>query len=539
MRRKLRACGPAEREACPSSKPSPPEVFESTSCFLSPLAPDQISYVLSCVYICLHICPGFDRQPSFSFPTKPKNLRARNPSDPFSTRETSSICIIEGPAYMAGNAPVACLLDLPDETLASIARAVAPLGGRKAQNLRLVNRRLSTIATPIFFASIAIPDQTSPEYDELFGSLFANRRGIKVAATSLAYRLSPDGKDFTPAAGLGFLANLQRLSLSAVHKQELPTIIGEALVQLPQLHTLSLANLHISRKAYPIGTLLGRCRSQVEHLVLNRTAGDGVFGHREKDDTTVYLPHVAPQVLEVYNPQVAKGRLETRYIVFALFACCESARHIVLEWKEAKANVSDNLLLGRVLSDNAKTLRIQGLKPLFDRHTYPAAHLATSEYMAKFLDWVGKSHLPQLYLPVSTSFEFDPAIFNFRMPNLKYLGLSTCGSAAYEEKPDLLNHETFPSVLAFLKASSFPSLHTLHLIGWLDASGIATLATTSPKDLFATNLYLFGLLGFLRLKKINTLILENSDGHPDGQEKCVFEKVGKSDEWSVRLARYW
>ena len=49
------------------------------------------------------------------------------------------------------------LLSLPDELLVKIGLELAPDGGRRVGNLRLVNHRIANAVTPIAWLSIEIP----------------------------------------------------------------------------------------------------------------------------------------------------------------------------------------------------------------------------------------------------------------------------------------------------------------------------------------------------------------------------------------------
>ncbi|KAK4702794.1 hypothetical protein P7C70_g3428, partial [Phenoliferia sp. Uapishka_3] len=432
------------------------------------------------------------------------------------------------------------LLDLPDELLANIVRAIAPFGGRKAQDLRLVNRHLSTVATPVLFSSIQITDPNTDAYDGLLAYVMTDRGSIKERAHSLTYQLCDD-RHALPAAAIECLVNLQRLSLLAPYdKSKLPDVLDKALSGHPHLSTLALTNFEFGTKSFEEGSLLGRCPG-VRHLILDRMSGDGVYATRRQDGQPNVISITPKQIktLEIYNPNVSTGSAETRYVLFTLFACRKNLRDVVLEWKEADSSVADHKLKPKLLSKAARSLKIQGLASLFHAEYNPTRHLTTSTYMVLFLASVGCSKLPKLCLPVTKSFDVNPVFLTLRMPTLKYLGLCSPPRALYEEKPDLLNAATFPPLSKLLSSSIFPSLHTLHLIGWLDSTGIASLATILPEDLAGTNVYVFGLLGHLKTQKIGILILENSNGHPDGEEKCIFERDVELGEWTVRLVRHW
>ncbi|KAK4701122.1 hypothetical protein P7C70_g5115, partial [Phenoliferia sp. Uapishka_3] len=436
-----------------------------------------------------------------------------------------------------------CLLDLPDEMLAKIMSGVAPLGGRKVHALRLVNRRLSTVASSVFFASVNIPRASLDDNDDLFALLLENRYNIRETATSITYSLHGNGLQSTPAAAIKSLGNLSRVLLMGPPRgnaHDLPDVVQQALSSQPKLHTLSLANFWFPVGPHTEGTLLTRCGSQVRHLTLDNISGDGLYAHMAQDPPELMcLPENGVQVLEVYHPRELTGSGETRQILLALYTCRKSVREINLEWKEAAPTTADHYLpvIG-LLSDSAKSLSIQGLLPLFNAQ-YGPAHLTTSSYMSTFLGYIGKSPLPKLSLPVFKSFDVNSVLLTLRLPKIKYLSLSTSPFAAFLLAPDFLTSAIYSSLSTFLTSSIFPALLTLHLTGWLDTTDIVTLATIPPSDLAISYNYVFGLLGILRVLGARNLVLENSNGHPSGDAKCHFQRIGESGDWTVKLKRYW
>ncbi|KAL8283405.1 hypothetical protein RQP46_005815 [Phenoliferia psychrophenolica] len=68
------------------------------------------------------------------------------------------------------------LLSLPNELLVKIARHVAPDGGRKAGNLRLVCRHLGRVVAPVTWASIVLPTDLD-ELDEIGDELLTDCTG--------------------------------------------------------------------------------------------------------------------------------------------------------------------------------------------------------------------------------------------------------------------------------------------------------------------------------------------------------------------------
>ncbi|KAK4699181.1 superoxide dismutase, Fe-Mn family, partial [Phenoliferia sp. Uapishka_3] len=370
------------------------------------------------------------------------------------------------------------LLDLPDELLTNIVQEVAPLGGWKAHNCRLVCRRLCVVATPVTFASIQIPTQHADPDDAFFACLLGNGHDIKACATSIAYHILPGDNRATPAAAIKSLVNLRRVSLSSPFtshhdRVELSDAVEHALTTLPHLDTLAISSVNVKLRPWEGGSLLARC-PRVRNLALEATNDDGVYSYLRVGSGPVEFrfPPNGVETLEIYHPGVMTGSYQTRYIMNALYSCAKTVREIVLEWKDdADFNDVDGLSMN------------DGLESLFNAEINPDGHLRTCAFMLTFLDWVGKSSLSQLSLPISTTFDLHPALLNLRMPNVHHLRLASCPRTPYSEKPDLLNSTTYPYLVAFLTSSIFPHLETIHLVGWLDASDITTLVDVPPKNL--------------------------------------------------------
>ncbi|KAL8283382.1 hypothetical protein RQP46_005792 [Phenoliferia psychrophenolica] len=82
--------------------------------------------------------------------------------------------------------PSLSILSLPNELLVKIARDVAPDGGRKAGDLRLVCRHLGCVLAPVTWASIVLPSSTDA-LDELTDELLHNRTGNTSFISSVRY----------------------------------------------------------------------------------------------------------------------------------------------------------------------------------------------------------------------------------------------------------------------------------------------------------------------------------------------------------------
>ncbi|KAL8283414.1 hypothetical protein RQP46_005824 [Phenoliferia psychrophenolica] len=108
--------------------------------------------------------------------------------------------------------PPTSLLSLPNEILVKIARDVAPDGGRKAGNFRLVCRHLGGVLAPVTWASIVLPADLDG-LDEIGDELLNNRTGHNSLIKSLRYNKPAFQPRFIVQA-LKALPSLRRLHLA-------------------------------------------------------------------------------------------------------------------------------------------------------------------------------------------------------------------------------------------------------------------------------------------------------------------------------------
>ncbi|KAK4699494.1 hypothetical protein P7C70_g6763, partial [Phenoliferia sp. Uapishka_3] len=422
-------------------------------------------------------------------------------------------------------------LSLPSELITKIACEVAPLGGSKVGSLRLVNRQISAITSPILFSAISIPGKALNKIDELLASIFENDLGIREAATSISLEVSKDSRLSLPTAAVATLVNVTRASIAplsgAIH---LPTLVEKALSRLPKLAVLAISNVTV--KVTPKNTLLERCAPRVTHLILSNVFGDGLLCTSAQAGKLTHPPNIVESI-ELYYRRSSSSR----DIFLKLWACKSTVRHIVMEWTGQPHN-APGFFSNQTPPMNAESLRLQGLECLFDERGHFARNAATSS-VCTLLKWMAKTPLHNLSLPVASDFAVDGLFDDLKMPNLRLLSLCTCPRAPYVEKPDLLTATTFTALSSFTDpAGPFPALSTLRLVGWFDTTGIAWLATVKPSQLARQHPLLYSLLGVLKMDNIKVLVLENSNGHPAGAEKCYFERVGEED-WTVRLVKCW
>lgn len=106
------------------------------------------------------------------------------------------------------------------------------------------------------------------------------------------------------------------------------------------------------------------------------------------------------------------------------------------------------------------------------------------------------------------------------------------------------NQTTYKNLLEILSGFNFPSLETLHLRGWLDATSVRTvLSSASAREIARNYLPVFGLLAYLHSSTITEVRLEDSRGHQDSGVLCIFERRQQEQEhmwgWESRLVMVW
>lgn len=105
---------------------------------------------------------------------------------------------------------------------------------------------------------------------------------------------------------------------------------------------------------------------------------------------------------------------------------------------------------------------------------------------------------------------------------------------------DVACQSSYRNLIKLLDTASLPSLATLRLRGWLDATNVKTIALAVPGVLPRKHLEIYGLLGTLLTTGVTELRLQNSIGHPDELEECVFWRADRdAQEWQKRLATFW
>ena len=162
------------------------------------------------------------------------------------------------------------------------------------------------------------------------------------------------------------------------------------------------------------------------------------------------------------------------------------------------------------------------------------------------------SGLEWLTLPVERTFASHALFFTLSLPHLKTLSLArTFSPPGPSPSPDLLAEvscspcslrngakgpdcqASYAGLISLLSSITTPLLTTLHLRGWLDLTGVATidtLAQSAPhrREIALHLPFLFGLLHILLGTTITTLRLENTEGYTDGNVQYIVERDRKS-----------
>ncbi|KAL8279863.1 hypothetical protein RQP46_007713 [Phenoliferia psychrophenolica] len=157
-----------------------------------------------------------------------------------------------------------------------------------------------------------------------------------------------------------------------------------------------------------------------------------------------------------------------------------------------------------------KSLHFLGTPALFT--TSPPTGHASSVFL-ELLNFIGRTGIEELSLRLRPTFVYDPLWATLSLPTLKRLELA-CQTSP--DLSDVLNQATYNSLLSFL--SSFPSLASLHLRGWLDQTGVE-IALLTQAERAARSLCTTGLLAFLADSKVVELRFSFSEGYRDPSAK--------------------
>ncbi|KAK4699205.1 hypothetical protein P7C70_g7060, partial [Phenoliferia sp. Uapishka_3] len=427
------------------------------------------------------------------------------------------------------------LLELPNELIAQIAWEVAPLGGGRVGNLRLVNSRICTIASPILFSSIQLTEATQRGYNSLESAIRNDQMGVRKAATSIRYDILAE----KPLPVLGALVNIERVSLTiSPYGSSIPPVVRDSFFELPRLHVLALKGLRIP--ANDCRTFIEEYAPGVRHLILDGVKGPGLFatskdcepggqGFRCSDRVKV-------EVLEVFNEHWDVG-----YYITPLCACSRTVRRITIN-----SSLSPERTIAfpeHVSFPVAEELHLRGLHCLFNVKRNSRVHMHTTISIVSLLNAVGAAHLFELSLPVYTTFDLHNRIFSISMPHVRTLKLArfSLGKSAEEDlERDLFTDKIITSLRRFLLASSspmFPSLKTLHLVGWIDPSRLARIFSAAPAsnidgEIVESRALMKRFLQILESRGVVHLVLEGPARHSVGAEKYYLDY--EKSTWMIR-----
>ncbi|KAL8283328.1 hypothetical protein RQP46_005738 [Phenoliferia psychrophenolica] len=177
------------------------------------------------------------------------------------------------------------------------------------------------------------------------------------------------------------------------------------------------------------------------------------------------------------------------------------------------------------------SLQLAGATKLFTSAAAPGDPGAP--LIVRVLNWIAVAPLTTLILSVYGTFYANDALANLILPQVQTLVLDVEPNSLSTPKKDLLipadSMSNYTQLARFLELASIPSLSTLHLRGWLEATGVTDLGQTLIDDLPAKAPLVYVLLGVLRRTTVMELRLENSSKHaePDVHHEAfkLFDKA--------------
>ncbi|KAL8277139.1 hypothetical protein RQP46_010467 [Phenoliferia psychrophenolica] len=341
------------------------------------------------------------------------------------------------------------LLTLPNELLWQIASEVAPLGGKKASNLRLVCQRLADITSPMVLGSLEVPAVLTLGNAQVAALLLPPLSGVGAHTTSVKINL-------------GFFGS------------EIHTLFLQSLPSIQQLHLVG-AHVPVPDVLFDLIPALNLTTLILEAVDLSYHQDFATWGAGIK---TLSLRECG-QAWIVFGRDGAPG------------------------------------------SDH------------FEHQENGLSKIETAAYaIMRLLNWMGDA-IENLELSVTAGFEVAESLSALSLRQLTSLTLST----GKVELTDIFTISAYNHLVRLINPTSFPSLTSLFLRGWLDLTDISNLAQRSILDLAVHHQALYLLLGFLRSTKIRVLRLENSEGHAQNV-RCIFERV-EDGEWETRVNKLW
>ncbi|KAK4705548.1 hypothetical protein P7C70_g654, partial [Phenoliferia sp. Uapishka_3] len=432
--------------------------------------------------------------------------------------------------------PRVTLTSLPSELLILVGHSIAPHGGRSISSLRLTSKHFSKPLLPILFSRIHIT-RDPLESDTLFAELAWDLNGWKQHVRDVRWDV-PTGPSHLHAHQIATLPNIRSLMLKGeappfpdrdqlLVQEPIPQSIMDALPRMSkQFTTLQIENLEIVERRG-----IHQWAPTVRELVITESLGSSrpFFGQTSLRKATLHL-----------TPREAKLIQSFRALAF-LEGALPTVEEVELRW--CKINSRDHNSEPLYDLDPTifplKSFRLLGTPHLFT--SSPPTGVATQVFLDLF-NFIGQSGIEELSIPLRQTFIYDPIWSNLSFPNLRKLELACETAPDPDDIYDVFTAETYHSLISFL--SSFPSLTSLHLVGWLDETGLA-LGFLSHSELARDFVLVIGLLAFLRDSQMLEVRFSLSKKHPEitlmaGETcECVFERKSRRDEWVGRLARFW
>ncbi|KAL8292359.1 hypothetical protein RQP46_001825 [Phenoliferia psychrophenolica] len=393
------------------------------------------------------------------------------------------------------------LLSLPNELIVKIAREVAPYGGRKAGNLRLVCRHLGRVVAPVTWASIVLPARTVA-LEDLTNEMLNNRTGHISLITSVRYN-KPRRQSPIVVTALRSLPSLRRLHLcgrgddnDGIFVPEHDLLLGgwRNLIALHLEHVNLGSHFELPTWAPSLSTLvIERCYNAQDSFLCN-TKEKLRFNHVREIRLSVVAPSDPGYITNV---------------ALLAFLACFRARRITLHLDLTVQGSMEEIMKDRPIDRRLEpfSFELAGATKLFKNAspTDIGAHV-----IVRFLNWFALGNLTTLSLPVFDTFFATDVLASLTLPRVQVLVLDVDPSSRVRFRRTNLTNK-FTHLIRFLKLASMPSLSTLHLRGWGFTFDPTVLDVTSIHDFQDESIAILGFLAALRRTTVVELRVEDED----------------------------
>ncbi|KAL8279660.1 hypothetical protein RQP46_007973 [Phenoliferia psychrophenolica] len=400
---------------------------------------------------------------------------------------------------------------------------VAPNGGAKAGDLRLVCKALEDVARGIVMASLHC--KADSEGGELLAAILGRRSKLAPLVTSFRLDLNPVvPMDFAAPIAAAAIRRLNRLrSLNVVgvlRDDQGPKLFPEAVVEAFRSFPATLQHLRI--ESFDIDISLGLHWWARSIVKLELVGCDCWYN---------FLAQPPPPLLDVlvlgprYTPDNNWDEEATDVIRMMVWAAI-CTRHIMLKWTEAGAadddareGLSD---VNTWITSPLETFHLRGLPRLWE-----AADRQWPEVLPLLMA-IARTGLDKLTLPISWDRVKMVNVFvGLAMPTVTTL----CLENEVASSPVPLNLETFYLLESLLL--SFTNLETLHLHGWLE-DGPRAIGGTPHALLVRKHPLVFSLLALLAITTVTTVSIRHH-WTGDGSHELRFWRDTGSAEWSSEV----